>query len=66
MNSEDTEKLSAIQADLVSYLNSSKAEFIRDGITDDSWNAYLKQVDDYGVAEYLDIYQKYFDDFYAN
>ncbi len=66
MNSEDTEKLSGIQADLVSYLNSSKAEFIRDGITDDSWNAYLKQVDDYGVAEYIDIYQKYFDDFYAN
>ena len=66
MNSEDTEKLSAIQADLVSYINSSKAEFIRDGITDDSWNAYLKQVDDYGVAEYIDIYQKYFDDFYAN
>ncbi len=65
MNSEDTEKLSGIQADLVSYLNSSKAEFIRDGITDDSWNAYLKQVDDYGVAEYLDIYQKYFDSFYA-
>jgi putative aldouronate transport system substrate-binding protein len=66
MNAEDTEKLSGIQADLVSYLNSSKAEFIRDGITDDSWNAYLKQVDDYGVAEYIDIYQKYFDDFYAN
>lgn len=66
MNAEDTEKLSAIQADLVSYLNSSKAEFIRDGITDASWNAYLKQVDDYGVAEYIDIYQKYFDAFYAN
>ncbi|MBQ2533342.1 MAG: ABC transporter substrate-binding protein, partial [Lachnospiraceae bacterium] len=40
MSAEDTEKLSTIQTDLVSYLNSSKAEFIRDGITDESWNAY--------------------------
>ncbi len=65
MSSEDTEKLSTIQTDLVSYLNSSKAEFIRDGITDDSWNAYLNQVDSYGLDQYLEIYQKYFDDFYS-
>ena len=65
MSAEDTEKLSAIQTDLVSYLNSSKAEFIRDGITDDSWNAYINQVDSYGLDQYLEIYQKYFDDFYA-
>lgn len=65
MSSEDTEKLSAIQTDLVSYLNSSKAEFIRDGITDDSWNAYINQVDSYGLDQYLEIYQKYLDDFYS-
>ncbi len=65
MTAEDTEKLANIQTDLVSYLNSSKAEFIRDGITDASWKDYLKNVDDYGVAEYLDIYQKYLDDYYA-
>ena len=65
MSAEDTEKLSAIQTDLVSYLNSSKAEFIRDGITDDSWNAYINQVDSYGLDQYLEIYQKYFDDFYS-
>lgn len=53
MSAEDTEKLSAIQTDLVSYLNSSKAEFIRDGITDDSWNAYINQVDSYGLDQYL-------------
>ena len=65
MSAEDTEKLSTIQTDLVSYLNSSKAEFIRDGITDDSWNAYINQVDSYGLDQYLEIYQKYFDDFYS-
>jgi putative aldouronate transport system substrate-binding protein len=66
MSAEDTEKLSAIQTDLVSYLNSSKAEFIRDGITDESWNAYLDQVNSYGIDEYLAIYQQYLDAYYAN
>ncbi|MBP5265875.1 MAG: ABC transporter substrate-binding protein [Lachnospiraceae bacterium] len=66
MSAEDTEKLSTIQTDLVSYLNSSKAEFIRDGITDESWNAYLDQVNSYGVDEYLAIYQQYLDAYYAN
>ncbi len=66
MSAEDTEQLSTIQTDLVSYLNSSKAEFIRDGITDATWKSYLDQVDSYGLDQYLEIYQKYFDDFYAN
>ncbi len=66
MSSDDTEALSAIQTDLVSYLNSSKAEFIRDGITDSSWESYLKQVESYGLDQYLEIYQKYFDSFYSN
>lgn len=65
MSSEDMEKLSTIQTDLVSYMNSSKSEFIRDGITDSTWNAYLDQVNSYGLDEYLEIYQKYFDEFYA-
>ena len=65
MSSEDMEKLTAIQTDLVSYMNSTKSEFIRDGITDDTWNAYIDQVNSYGLDQYLEIYQKYFDEFYA-
>jgi putative aldouronate transport system substrate-binding protein len=65
MSAEDNEKLSTIQTDLVSYINSTRAEFIRDGITDASWKAYVDQVNSYGLEEYLEIYQKYLDDFYA-
>ena len=65
MSAEDNEKLSTIQTDLVSYINSTRAEFIRDGITDASWKAYVDQVNSYGLEEYLAIYQKYLDDFYA-
>ncbi|MBQ7148686.1 MAG: extracellular solute-binding protein [Pseudobutyrivibrio sp.] len=64
MSSEDTEKLSGIQTDLVSFFNSSKSEFIRDGVTDGSWKSYLSQADDYGLAQYLDIYQQYLDRYY--
>jgi putative aldouronate transport system substrate-binding protein len=65
MSSDDTEALTNIQTDLISYINSSKSEFVMNGITDDTWNDYLAQVDAYGVEEYLSIYQKYLDSFYA-
>jgi len=65
MTSDDTEALTNIQTDLISYINSSKSEFVMNGITDDTWNDYLAQVDAYGVEEYLSIYQKYLDAYYA-
>lgn len=33
---------------------------------DDAWKDYLSQVEAYGVDEYLEIFQKYLDAFYAN
>lgn len=65
MSTEDTEELTTIQTDLVSYLNTSKADFIMNGITDDSWNAYLDQVNAYNIDRYLEIYQQYLDAYYA-
>ncbi len=65
MSADDTEELTYIQPDLISYINSSKSAFIRDGVTDDSWEEYLEKVEDYGVEDYLAIYQKYLDEFYA-
>ena len=35
------------------------------GVTDDSWNEYISQVEAYGLEDYLAIYQKYLDEFYA-
>ena len=65
MTMDDTDELTYIQPDLISYINSSKSAFIRDGITDDSWNEYVSQVEAYGLEEYLGIYQKYLDAYYA-
>ena len=65
MTMDDTDELTYIQPDLISYINSSKSAFIRDGVTDDSWNEYVSQVEAYGLEEYLGIYQKYLDAYYA-
>ncbi|WP_026525208.1 MULTISPECIES: ABC transporter substrate-binding protein [unclassified Butyrivibrio] len=66
MSADDTEKLTGIQTDLISYVNSSKSDFIMNGVTDEGWNEYLDKVNAYGLDEYLSIYQKYLDAFYAN
>ena len=64
MTTDDTEKLTTIQTDLISYINSSRSNFVMNGITDASWDEYINQVNAYGLDEYLAIYQKYFDSFY--
>ena len=64
MTAEDTEKLTSIQQDLITYINSSRSKFVMDGLSDADWEAYLNQVNAYGIDEYLEIYQKYFDEFY--
>ncbi len=66
MSADDTEKLTGIQTDLISYVNSSKSDFIMNGVTDAGWNEYIDKVNAYGLDEYLSIYQKYLDAFYAN
>ena len=66
MSAEDTEKLTGIQTDLISYVNSSKSDFIMNGVTDEGWKEYLDKVNAYGLDEYLSIYQKYLDAFYAD
>ncbi len=66
MTTEDTEVLTGIQTDLISYINSSRSSFIMNGVTDAEWDAYVNQVSAYGIDEYLGLYQKYFDQFYAN
>lgn len=65
MTSEDTEALTEIQVELVSFLNTSKSNFVMNGVTDAEWDEYVNQVNAYGIEEYLAIYQKYLDAYYA-
>lgn len=37
---------------------------MKDGITDEDWNAYLEKMDSMGLSELLELKQKGFDMFY--
>ena len=47
MSSEDTEQVSNLQADLQTYMNTQKADWIMNGTTDAEWNEYLSKLEDY-------------------
>ena len=36
------------------------------GFTDDDWNSYLSELDAYGLSSYLEIFQKYLDNYFAS
>ena len=65
MSSEDTEQVSNLQADLQTYMNTQKANWIMNGTTDAEWNEYLDKLEAYGLSDYLAIMQKYLDAYYA-
>ncbi|MGN0252319.1 MAG: extracellular solute-binding protein [Oliverpabstia sp.] len=66
MSQEDTEELSNLQADVQKTINAKKSDWIMNGFTDADWDQYLKDLDAYGLQDYLAIFQKYLDNFYGN
>lgn len=66
MDREDTEELSNLQADIVKRINTAKSDWIMNGFTDADWEQYLKELDSYGLEEYIEIFQKYLDAYYED
>ncbi len=66
MNREDSERISNLQADIEKTVKVRKSDWIMNGFTEDDWKEYLEDMDAYGLQEYLEIYQKYLDAFYAD
>lgn len=65
MSREDTEKISNLQADIQKTINAKKSDWIMNGFSDADWDQFLKDLDAYGLEEYLSIFQKYLDAYYA-
>jgi putative aldouronate transport system substrate-binding protein len=66
MTQEDTKTISDLSADINKLINANKSDWIMNGLTDDDWDAYISQLDAYGLSQYLEIYQNYLDSYYAN
>lgn len=65
MSREDTDRLSVLTPDITSHINEFRSRTIMDGCTDSGWNEFIDKLNAYGVDEYLSIFQKYLDSFYA-
>lgn len=64
MSREDTDRLAVLTTDITQHINENKARWIMNGFTDADWDAYISKLNDYGLDEYLSIFQKYLDSFY--
>lgn len=56
-DAETNEKIALINADMGSAISEYRANFIRDGVTDDSWAAYCKLFEDMDVDFIQKVYQ---------
>ncbi len=63
MGLEDTNRISQLDTDIKRYAEQMKARWILNGGIDEEWDDYLKKMEDYGLSEYLQIKQKYFDEY---
>lgn len=66
MSRDDTEELSNLQADIEKTIKTAKSDWIMNGFTDADWDQYLKDLDAYGLEDYLAIFQKYLDSYYES
>ena len=60
---EDLDRLSVIEADLFPYLDRKRAEWMSNGRADEEWADYLNELERLGLSEWLEIKQKYYDDY---
>ena len=65
MTADDTKTLSNLNADIYKCISTARANWIMNGMTDADWEQFQSDLDAYGLQEYLSIFQKYLDAFYA-
>ena len=65
MNSDDTKQISNLQADISTRINTAKSDWVMNGFTDADWNQLQADLEAYHLSEYLAIFQKYLDAYYA-
>lgn len=55
-DSETLDELSILQTDINQYVHQALATFITEGVTDDSWNSYVNQINAMGLDRLMEIY----------
>lgn len=65
MNNDDTTTVSNLMADIQKCINTFKSNSIMNGFTDADWDQLQSDLDAYGLAQFLEIHQKYLDAYLA-
>ena len=65
MSAEDTKTISNLNADLYKCINTARASWIMNGFNDADWDKLQSDLAAYKLADYLAIFQKYFDAYNA-
>lgn len=53
------------ETDIKQYAEQKKADWILNGGVEDQWDEYIQKLNDLGLEKYLEIKQKYLDDYLA-
>ena len=66
MTADDTKTVSDLSADLRKVVNTAKSDWIMNGFTEEDWNKLQSDLKAYKLDDYIAIYQKYVDAYYAD
>ena len=58
LTDEDSDALSQIRTDLISYTEEMRAKWLSKGGVEDEWDACLQQLNELGLEQYMEIYQR--------
>ena len=65
MSSDDTKQVSTLLADLSKCINTAKSDWIMNGFSDKDWDKFQEDLKAYGIDEFLEIHQRYLDEYLA-
>ena len=65
MSNEDATEAADIYTELQKLVEESFANFVRNGVTDESWNNFLGQAKAIGSERYIELYQAAYDAYLA-
>jgi putative aldouronate transport system substrate-binding protein len=57
----DARILATLQTDLHNYVMENMIRFITTGVTDTTWNNFVREIDRFNVRQYLEIMQRAYD-----
>lgn len=58
---DENQEIVEIKTDLFNHVNTSFARFVREGVTDAQWQDYLNKLEGFGMARYVELYNKYYE-----